>query len=64
MPLVYADSSVLFAWFHPHDEFSGVVDRAVQESSPDFVYWPFLRFELKRPAGASTRAPRKPGQRP
>ena len=47
MPLVYADSSVLFAWFHPHDEFSAVVDRAVRETSPDFVYWPFLRFELR-----------------
>ena len=47
MPLVYADSSVLFAWFHPHDEFSAAVDRAVQEASPDFVYWPFLRFELR-----------------
>ena len=47
MPLVYADSSVLFAWFHPHDEFSAVVDTAVQKQSPDFVYWPFLRFELR-----------------
>ena len=47
MPLVYADSSVLFAWFHPHDEFSILVDRAVHESAPDFVYWPFLRFELR-----------------
>ena len=47
MPLVYADSSVLFAYFHPHDEFSAVVDAAVQKDSPDFVYWPFLRFELR-----------------
>jgi predicted nucleic acid-binding protein len=47
MPLVYADSSVLFAWFHPRDEFSALVDRAVEEASPDFVYWPFLRFELR-----------------
>jgi hypothetical protein len=37
MPLAYADSSVLFAWFHPHDEFSAVVDRAVQQASPDRV---------------------------
>ena len=43
MPLVYADSSVLFAWFHPNDEFSIAVDAG----SPDFVYWPFLRFELR-----------------
>jgi len=47
MPLVYADSSVLFAWFHPHDEFSVVVDAAVRKQSPDFVYWQFLRFELR-----------------
>lgn len=47
MLLVYADSSVLFAWFHPNDEFSTVVDAAVQKASPDFVYWPYLRFELR-----------------
>jgi len=47
MPLVYADSSALFAYFHPNDEFSTVVDAAVQKDSPDFVYWPFLRFELR-----------------
>lgn len=47
MPLVYADSSVLFAYFHPHDEFSSAVDLAVQKASPDFIYWPFLRFKLR-----------------
>lgn len=47
MPVVYADSSVLFACFHPRDEFSAVVDIAVQKNSPDFIYWPFLRFELR-----------------
>ena len=47
MPLVYADSSALFAYFYPHDEFSTMVDVAVQRDSPDFVYWPFLRFELR-----------------
>lgn len=47
MPLVYADSSVLFAYFHPHDEFSRLVDAAVQKHSPDFVYWPFLRLEVR-----------------
>lgn len=47
MPLVYADSSVLFAYFYPRDEFSIVVDAAVQKDAPDFVYWPFLRFELR-----------------
>jgi len=47
MPLVYADSSVLFAYFHPCDEFSTVVDGAVRKSSPEFVYWPLIRFELR-----------------
>ena len=47
MPLVYADSSVLFAYFHPHDQFSAMVDAAVQKDSPDFVYWSLLRFELR-----------------
>jgi predicted nucleic acid-binding protein len=47
MPLVYADSSVLFAYFHPRDEFSVIVDVAVQKLSPDFLYWSFLRFELR-----------------
>jgi len=45
--LVYADSSALFAYFHPDDEFSGAVDAAVKQSAPDFVYWPLLRFELR-----------------
>jgi predicted nucleic acid-binding protein len=47
MPLVYADTSALFAYLHPDDEFSAVVDAAVQKNSPDFVYWPFLRYELR-----------------
>jgi predicted nucleic acid-binding protein len=47
MPLVYADSSALFAYFHPRDEFSVLVDTAIQKNSPDFVYWPFLRFEVR-----------------
>lgn len=47
MPLVYADTSALFAWFYPKDEFSNLVDRATQADAPDFVYWPWLRFELR-----------------
>ena len=47
MQLVYADSSVLFAFFHPRDEFSALVDAALQKLSPEFVYWPFPRFELR-----------------
>ena len=47
MPLVYADSSALFACLHPSDEFSALLDAAVRRESPDFVYWAFLRFELR-----------------
>lgn len=47
MPLVYADTSTLFAYFYPHDEFSKGVDGAAKEQSPDFVYWPLVRFELR-----------------
>ena len=47
MPLVYADTSALFAFFHPRDEFSQVVTDAVLQSLPDFVYWSFLRYELR-----------------
>lgn len=47
MPLGYADTSAWFAYFHPDDDFSAVVDAAVQKYSPDFIYWSFLRFELR-----------------
>jgi predicted nucleic acid-binding protein len=47
MPLVYADTSVLFAFFHPADEFASLIGDAVRKTSPDFVYWAFLRFELR-----------------
>ena len=47
MPLVYADTSALFAFFHPKDEFAGVVSDAVRRHSPDFVYWSFIRYELR-----------------
>jgi predicted nucleic acid-binding protein len=47
MALVYADTSALFAFFHPGDEFSEVLMQAAQKHSPDFVYWSFLRFELR-----------------
>jgi|ERR1041384_2616260 predicted nucleic acid-binding protein len=47
MPLVYADTSALFAFFHPRDEFAEVVSIAVQKGLPDFVYWAFLRYELR-----------------
>jgi predicted nucleic acid-binding protein len=47
MPLVYADSSVLFAYFHPKDDFTFLVTEAVRRDMPDFIYWPFLRFEVR-----------------
>lgn len=46
-PLVYADTSALFAFFHPRDEFSVVLAEAVRKVSPDFVYWSFMRYELR-----------------
>ena len=45
MPLVYADSSVLFAYLHRYDEFSYALDLAVQEESPDCITGRF--FGLK-----------------
>jgi predicted nucleic acid-binding protein len=47
MPLVYADTSALFAFFHPKDQFSTSLTDAVREFSPDFVYWSYIRFELR-----------------
>lgn len=47
MPLIYADTSALFAYFHPRDAFSNVVDIAARKASPDFAYWQLLRFELR-----------------
>ena len=47
MPLVYADTSALFAFFHPKDEFAGVVTEVVRRHSPDFVYWSFMQYELR-----------------
>jgi len=47
MPLIYADTSVLFASFHPRDAFSRKVIPAVRSEQPDFVYWSYLKFELR-----------------
>ena len=47
MPLVYADTSALYAFFHPLDAFAHPVSRAVLKSSSDFAYWSFLRYELR-----------------
>ena len=45
--LAYADTSALVAYFYPIDTFTVPVMRAAQREAPDFVYWPFLRFELR-----------------
>jgi hypothetical protein len=37
MPLVYADTSALFAFFHPKDQFSTALMNAAQRLSPDFA---------------------------
>ena len=47
MQLVYADTSALFAFFHPRDEFAEAVGTATRRTSPDFVYWSFMRYELR-----------------
>ena len=47
MPLIYADTSALFAFFHPRDEFTEPLTEAVRKHGPDFVYWAFLRYELR-----------------
>lgn len=47
MPLVYAETSALYAFFHPRDEFSDAIMEAVVKNPPDFIYWSFLRYELR-----------------
>jgi len=47
MPVVYADTSALFAFFHPLDAFAPAVTELVRVEAPDFVYWPWLRYELR-----------------
>jgi predicted nucleic acid-binding protein len=44
---VYADTSVLVAWFHPGDEFAQMVTGWCRERSPDFIWNLFLRIELR-----------------
>ncbi|MHB8736284.1 MAG: hypothetical protein ACYC6M_13365 [Terriglobales bacterium] len=47
MQVVYADTSALFAFFHPQDQFAAPLTAAVRQQSPDFVYWSFMRYELR-----------------
>lgn len=44
---IYADSSALIAWFHPQDQFAEEVTRWCRERSPEFMWNPFLRGELR-----------------
>jgi predicted nucleic acid-binding protein len=44
---LYADTSVLIAWFHPTDEFAPSVTVWCRSRSPEFCWNPFLRTELR-----------------
>jgi predicted nucleic acid-binding protein len=44
---IYADTSVLIAWFHPADEFAPSVTNWCRERSPEFSWNPLLRIELR-----------------
>ena len=47
MAAVYADSSVLFAWFYLPDEFNAVVTQWMQDHGADFLSNEVLRLELR-----------------
>ena len=44
---IYADTSVLIAWFHPADEFAVAVTAWCRSRSPEFSWNPLLRAELR-----------------
>ena len=44
---IYADTSVLLAWFHPADQFAQAVTEWCRERSPEFSWNHFLRAELR-----------------
>jgi predicted nucleic acid-binding protein len=44
---VYADTSVLVAWFHPADHFAQSVTAWCRGKAVEFVWNPFLRIELR-----------------
>ena len=44
---LYADTSVLIAWFHPADEFAPSVAAWCRSHSPEFCWNPLLRTELR-----------------
>lgn len=45
--LAYADTSALFALFHPGDEFTRTVNAHLRRAPADLHYPPLLRFELR-----------------
>jgi predicted nucleic acid-binding protein len=44
---VYADTSVLVAWFHPADFFASAVRAWLGKKNVDFIWNPLLRVELR-----------------
>lgn len=44
---VYADTSVLIAWFHPADQFARPVTKWCRARSLEFCWNPLLRLELR-----------------
>ena len=45
--IVYADSSVLVAWFHADDEFAQPVTEWIREHVTDFLWNPILQLEVR-----------------
>ncbi len=44
---IYADTSVLVAWFHPADVFAKPVTEWCRQQAPEFCWNPLLRAELR-----------------
>jgi predicted nucleic acid-binding protein len=44
---IYADTSVLVAWFHPADQFAEPVTQWCREKAAEFSWNPLLRIELR-----------------
>jgi predicted nucleic acid-binding protein len=44
---IYADTSVLVAWFHPDDEFTRPVTEWMQQNMTEVLWNPILRLELR-----------------
>jgi len=44
---IYADTSVLIAWFHPADEFAPAVTAWCRDHAPEFCWNSLLRMELR-----------------